>query len=279
MIRRILILHIGVMLVATLALARADPEPDWVVIKATAGAEGASHLELSARIHASATSGTQVLGFGYSVGTPGGIIEVLSESEDPTDIHTTQGAGALSFQVKPRKDYASEEITARASSPDMAPGQTALLLVFGTGMAFDSIQLDDPTTTGGSVAIETERGSGSSIVTLADVSDGGAAIAVGGMVAGSTGHSAVVETGIAGGFSYDGCIDCSVSWSSPDGRAGRSGSFGGPTSNRSTLNFTGPAGVWHWSWEGIRLSKKEPVIGAYAPIGADWTLFENAPDG
>jgi hypothetical protein len=145
-----------------------------------------------------------------------------------------------------------------------------------------------------SVASSTRWGTGAAALEVRAPTSG-AGVVVAGAGAGAGSYARTVPKGIAGAFEWMSCQSCVGRWTPPGGEAhpwvnvrhqAWPVCWCGSVVGLGTV-FAGRAGRWNWTWTGVSASDHggvltdgagmllaEPVLAAYAPIGADWVLFE-----
>lgn len=249
------------------------PSKDWALATVTAGPGGAAapSVDVTGTV-VRPPGGEVVIGVGRSA--PGDSYIVTDALGDTgMSARTSDGLGALDVRVVATS--ASEgALTATWYPGPLGPNETRTMLVFAAGgvLAYGAV---DATTEGGSLAVtRITQGNGSTVIRAAGPQRGGTVVDVGRAQAGAGGDARrTVTTGIAGGLGYQ-CDRCTTGWSSPDGRNGSwTHEINGTGSG--VYSFGGPAGAWRWTWEGLDVEADggAGLIGGYAPIGADWSLF------
>jgi hypothetical protein len=168
------------------------------------------------------------------------------------------------------------------------------LMVFVVNGVIESMEFN-PASSGVPVSTSVRWGTDAAAVMVAAPTHGvGVEAATAGAGAGI--YSRTVPAGIAGAIEGMSCQACVGAWTPPGGKAHTwvylrlpvclyyicpypsTYGFGG--------EFAGPAGLWKWRAAALAASDHgavlvdgpgvllaEPVLAAYAPIGADWTLF------
>lgn len=138
----------------------------------------------------------------------------------------------------------------------------------------------------------TRRGGGAAALSLGDSDPGlsSAGAGAGPLEAGSGAKSLISDSGIVGAIYAEGCAAvCTGSWQEGDGIGhGWTNYAAGPVGVLWTGDrmFSGPPGKWAWYWTGVMstggndatlratdAADGSALVGAYAPIGDDWALF------
>lgn len=272
---------VAVLAASSLPGAHATEPPDWILIKVTAGPDGASDVHLTAGSTGHTTGGILARGIASS-DADSAFMDVGTWSDAPIGVKTNESLGSLEITPIEPSTEGRFFIAFGLGFSDLEPGATAVGLYFVTGAVFDSVEVRGATAEAGSVATEIHSGSGSTVIPLVTPADEGTALVVGPLAAGSTTHDASSIAGLVGGFDTIGCDRCTYGWRSPDARtgSGRSEVLHAPMfsigSSEGDEAFAGPAGDWRWTWSGLQHDGGAPIIGAYAPIGEDWILFKDA---
>lgn len=248
--------------VAFLAIGSADsraalPSGDWFVLTVTAGPAGAQDWDASFGIAGKRTGEPIVHGAAISGSE-------RTEGKVTTGLGSSLILGASAGPVQLREealpvegDAFGQKVT--ASGTRLAPGATVHVLSFASGT---SAQADGivATAKGGSVIASMTSGTGSRALLLVEGEAGVAAELVATGAGLGQGYS-VDSPGLVGGFVS--CTVCSPAWESPDGRAGGSGVF------------SGPSGRWSLAWSGVVDPQTgRATVAGYAPIGQLWQHFD-----
>lgn len=266
--------------VATVAIAappaRADAS-DWMLLEV-----GPATARVSVGIHVDGSferMGSGPLVFGFATAAPGSH-SFLVDALGGDGLHATTTSGIGGQDVALSQGGASSWTFSSDDAFDLAPGDTAALLVFVANGTFTNLDVS-PAADSDPFAVRRTDGTGSAAIRLAGPEDDGTAVAVANVAAGSDSYAATVPAGIAGMFDHYNCptviglgtpkSGCNGRWASPDGRSrswvGQSGCH----------TFAGPAGSWSWSFEGAKRRERagSPIMIAYAPIGENWVLFSS----
>ncbi|MBI4728241.1 MAG: hypothetical protein HY775_01875 [Acidobacteria bacterium] len=272
-------------LLATALAALASParaaSTDWVLVKITAGPQGAklAVVALSGTGTGSGAAGPVAFGNGFA-GAGFSFVDVGNVGGDGLSLTTTQGAGSQSIRVTP-PDGGSIRFRWILIGQDLAPGESYSLLNFLGNATLDFSV--DYAASGGSIEVVTSSGQGTTVMKIADPANGGVGVGAGTAAAGTVAVSHTTGQGLVGAVDLWSCRACAWTWNSPDGRSGTAlGAAAdalvyGAAFGYGDAQFAGPAGQWSWGFTGAALQNAlangSPIIGAWAPIGDDWTLF------
>lgn len=263
----------------------AATEPgDWVVLQMRIGAGGATDLRASV-IGLAVSSGDDpaLVGFGYADDVVRSV-DIVPAGAGTARIATTSDAGSLELSTVSAGGPGRLEISSTLEiHGTLRPFTTLGILVFVTGMTFETVEVAGPTTEDGSTSALLRQGSGSRAIVAAGPEAAGLGGSAGPVaVAVDSTHERVIAEGIVGAFVGTGfCLSCSASWEAPHGAGGsfRHLAAGGAGASQGSATFAGPAGAWRWTWSGVGLTRgvgvsASPTLAAYAPIGEAWPLFE-----
>jgi hypothetical protein len=230
-----------------------------------------------------------VVGFGFGSDVRPADMLVIPIGGGSERVTTTRELGGVDVTLEPDEApfdrigfYAFWTFT-------LEPNETAALLIFTAGGRIpDIVNLNVDVEQGSLTAATSRMGSGSSVLNAADPADEGLAAGAGPAAAGRSTHREQTHAGIAGGFPGVGfCGACDIEWKGPGGRADRWTAVSSdhlvhePIVSVGSSLFSGPGGGWEWTISGAGAASfaaeltRSPAYGAYAPIGADWTLFRS----
>lgn len=253
---------------------------DWVLVKVTAGPTGASAVEFGVGIETSADGYEPgALGIGFGSSDPEGLrlARVFSTGGGPTEIRTSKDAGDLRLTIVPRSSFRGIDTTLGVRRMQMLPHETVAVLLFVTGMTMTHVEVAPVTLADVAVDLAVSGGSGSAALPSSEVTGSGHVVTAGSTAAGTAAHGFTAPRGIVGAFSQTWCAACAGTWTAPGAEA-----VAWVAVARAHVNteLTGPAGTWTYSWSGAGTLthaltlEHAPSLGAYAPIGDDWTLFD-----
>lgn len=244
---------------------------DWAVVTVTAGPEGATNAFILVRGSAASdgSSTPSVYGSGFAI--DGWNYVSLWELNSPMEATVATPAGQLHETLAPQ---GSTRLGFSSSfSGDLAPFEMVKILKFTPGMTLDvgaPIALADA----GTLTVSAAAGSGSKVVPIAGDGDQATALVAPWHAAGTTAHSATPQDAIVGAVATHSVAY--GTWQAPGGPVTAWADT--PAIGLASHTFAGPAGEWKWTWTGATTSDPTfdgptRVVGAYAPIGIDWTAF------
>ncbi|MFN2613420.1 MAG: hypothetical protein ABR552_01200 [Actinomycetota bacterium] len=277
---RLLLLVVLSSLMVAGPVARADAPPDWALLTITAGASEAHVCAKWIVTQIPSPDGSAPV-FGWGFGHTGFGTEILVRTDGygPTSISTTKSLGGVSFQVTTEGDPGSHIDQFVLVCGNLAPGERAAGVVFGTGLTIGVAPQPVFEFGDGTFTYDVETGTGSRAVLIAQPDDDGVGASVGSAAFGSSTPRQTADVGIVGAIdTYRTCLGmCRMGWASPDGDMRALSVVSTPAySSRVDGTFAGPAGEWSWWWTGATPgydAHGAPVLAAYAPIGDEWTLF------
>lgn len=274
-LRRVLAVAVALILstagVTGTASADAEPPtPNWMLMKITAGPEGATGVSWSSFFMGTTKGEPFTIGEGQGGSHSRGPIWVDGYL-GPTEITTTEQLGGLRITLLPGNEGGTLWGARGYGEDRLEPGETVATLLFAVGLEPLQLSMREPRVETGHVEVEVQEGHGSQQIIAADPTSQGHAVSAAGLAAGMSTTEVHSTSGLAGGMVNDlTCIYCEGRWTSPDGR---SETWATPT-GRTGHTYAGPSGAWSWTWTGLGYGHREPVVlGAWAPIGDDWTLF------
>lgn len=274
---------------ATAAVAH----PNWVLVKATAAEPTEISSPFSVRGHKTGR-GPLVLGVGISSqGGPQPFSWVFVERMSGGTPRATVVAGPLGRQL--RFDVKFDENGGFHAEPvhlGRIQASTVAVLLFAVNGVIDDVTWD-PRAPVRDLRSTVRTGSGARALMVDRPSDG-AAVTAGSVGGGQVAYRRQVRTGIVGAVEWLSCEACVGTWTPPAGPTRSwahvrhhawAACWCGSGVGMGTV-FAGPAGRWSWTWSGVSAPEptgatsdgvgyylSRPVAAAYAPIGADWSLF------
>lgn len=267
--------------------AAGTAKPDWLLVRATAGGKGAAvFIEMHARGHTT-PRGPFVFGQGFA-SRSGSFVGVRNFGRDGVSATSTSEAGGQAVRLAP-----AEANNFRIDAEDirwlLRPGETLAILWFVGNGAMDRVSVRHELGLG-LADFDVRTGSGSTAMSVAGPASDGVAAAAGPLGAGSSRYAAASRRGLVGAFEFSCEGSCTGAWRGPGGREGSwswtgEGVLTGLGEQQGQISFAGPAGRWSWDWTGVAVSPVffpyfesprtgSPVIGAWAPIGDGWRLFD-----
>lgn len=284
----LLILLAGVL---TGPVGSAQVEPNWVLARVVTGPTGANGISIELAGSATLTgTGPAVFGHGLALrGFGAHLLSVWNVGGDGLSVTTSRDLGGYDVQVSPPTgDGYTFEYSAWLNLR-FEPAETIVLVVFAPNATLGDLSAA-ATAASGEITFTSFSGTGATAIPLVDPErDGMGAQAGPAGAAVATEYSASPAAGIVGAIVTRECEGpCTAQWEGPGVSGGWTGVgahalFGGianPTFEWPS--FVGPAGEWTWRWTGAMLADDaapiwlfgSPVIAAWAPIGEDWTRFE-----
>ena len=235
---------------------------NWVLVTVKAKGD-VSQFDLSLTLAgARAHAGNDAVGVATSAPRIGSDFAVYGQgfagmSEQP-DLSTSGGAGGLGLSLR----QVPGPILGQAGWQcfcSLHGGEVARYLVFETDARWTSV-------TASLAAAEADvaviKGFGATAVTVADPAATGNAVALPVLAAATSTLTRRMPTGVVGAVN-GACLagTCAASWTAPDGRHATAQDHAG---------FAGGAGTWRFTWSGVT---NDPILAAWAPIGANWQSF------
>jgi hypothetical protein len=249
------------------------------------GGGEATSLIVSGEGHGTGT-GPVLIGAGFG-GMGPAFVPVTDFGNGGIRLRTTGDLGEADIEITPIGEDAFA-FSIGSFSIGGSPGGSQAVLVFAANAVIDSYDVKG---TGGVGAPTLKTGSGSTAIYVAGPGTTGVAVDAAAASAGASSFATTTTSGIVGGAVLDGCMRCTIEWTTPEGEQGSMElanllphGLRPPVpvpipipvgSGSGDFSFAGPAGKWSWSWTGAgaRVDPSTAVVGAFAPIGADWALF------
>lgn len=275
------------MMLAQFPSVLADALPDWVVLEAVGGPEGATFIVLGIEGHFT-SDGSRPVVVGTATAAGATFTHLTPYGGGPLRLSTTRGLLGVDVTIDETDDPFEKTFSVGVVFDlTLDPGESASFLFFATGTAIDELDVLPPRVGGGSVEVSQRIGGGSEAVGFAEPTHDGFGAAAGPVGAGFARHSRVSHRGLVGGMAVPHCTMCSGAWTGPDGVSHTWSTVGGFGEGDS--DFAGPSGTWSWQQTGVEASatlllgddgsldpsvpNRLPIYAAYAPIGDDWRLF------
>ncbi len=295
---RMVRLAAGILVSLTLAApnAQAAPAPlanaNWVLVKATTSS--VSHITGSFTVTGRRTGeGPLVVGVGVSVRggpSPYNDLYVQRYSGGSPTVGFTVGPASRSVRIA-ELEQGGWFVIPRAFQHDAT---LVALMVFVVNGVIENMEFN-PASSGVPLSTSVRWGTDAAAVKVAAPTHG-VGVEAGSAGSGAGIYSRTVPAGIAGAIEGMSCQACVGAWTPPGGEAHTWVYLRLPACTYyicpypSTYGyggqFAGPAGLWKWRAAALAASDHgavlvdgpgvllaEPVLAAYAPIGADWTLF------
>lgn len=278
--RLVILAGLSALIAGSFGPADAAVLPDYVLLKAVAGPEGASNVSFTLAGEVAQTgAGTLVAGTGIGAnlgGYRGGDTRAADVGGLGVTVGTGSDLGGTFLSVSSPVSLVYEfESGGSLTAPPMAPGDQLDFLVFFPNGEIGAFVPAVSVSSGG-VTMTVVTGRAAHTLDVAANGDEGDAVAVNGIAIGRTTHRVSATDGVVGTI-IGNCSSCAGSWTSP---TEFTGDWEVPQSDPTFpafRQFAGPSGDWEWTWEGTQVvpSESSAVYGAFVALGEDWPLFRS----